>query len=59
MITLKSNKCFPKYQNLTKTYDPHQPLVPPIAHTQHVDGYEAYEQVERELADYLLDNKTI
>ena len=44
MMTLKSNKCLPKYQDLNKNYDPQYSLIPPTGHTQHIEGTEAYEQ---------------
>ena len=59
MMTLKSNKCLPAYKDLTPSYDPRISLIPPVAHTQHQEGDEAYKQFSRELLDYLLDNDTI
>ena len=52
IMTLKSNRCLPSYQDLTKPFDPVQTLVPPAQHTQHIEGNEAYEQFSRELLDY-------
>ena len=59
MMTLKSNKCLPAYKDLTPSYDPRTSLIPPVAHTQHQEGDEAYKQFSRELLDYMLDNDTI
>ena len=59
MSTLQSNKGFTDYESLDSYYSIETDIVPPLGHTQHNQGYNAYKQFGAILLGHLKKEGTI
>ena len=57
--TLNANTGLEEYEDITDTYSIQDHLVPPLGHTQHNQGMEAYKNFTRVLRDHLVKETTI
>ena len=57
--TLNANSGLPRYEDLSSPYSIQDDITPPIGHTRHTDGKNAYENFARVIRDFLLKDETI